>query len=123
MYQVINQFCVERIEDGAVVGVENPDYLAWRDAGNTPAPAAPPPPAEVTMRQAQLAMLAFTYQDGTNLLDKVNTLIAQQPRASQITWNASSVVQRGNALIAGLQPALGLTDAQIDQLFITAAGL
>lgn len=88
-----------------------------------PVPAASLVPGEVTMRQAQLAMLAFTFADGSILLDKVNTLIAQQSRASQVTWNASSTVQRGNPLIAALQPALGLTDAQIDQLFITAAGL
>lgn len=74
-------------------------------------------PAVVTMRQAQLALLA------AGLLDKINESIAKAPRAVQITWSTASTVERTNPLIASLQPALGLTDAQIDALFAQAANL
>ncbi|WP_290906245.1 hypothetical protein [Aquabacterium sp.] len=91
------------------------------------APPPPPPvlvngvPQEVTMRQAQLALL------GAGLLDAVDVAIAAIPgdagRAAQITWTKSSAVRRDNPLIAQLSAALGLTDAQIDGLFVAAAKL
>lgn len=78
-------------------------------------------PRTVTMRQARLALL------GAGLLDTVNNTIAgmagAQGQAAQIEWQYSSEVQRHKALVQSLGPALGLTDAQLDQLFITAATL
>jgi len=78
-------------------------------------------PQEVTMRQAQLALL------GAGLLDTVDTAIAAIPgdagRAARITWEKSSAVRRDNPLIAQLQGALGLTSEQIDALFVAAAAI
>jgi hypothetical protein len=78
-------------------------------------------PKQVTMRQAQLALLA------AGLLDDVEAAIAAIPgdagRAAQITWTKSSAVQRDNALIGQLAGALGLTSAEVDALFIQAAKL
>jgi hypothetical protein len=79
-------------------------------------------PEAVTMRQARLALL------GAGLLDTVDTVIAAivdetTRRAAGIAWDYSSEVQRHNGLVADLAPALGLTDEQVDALFITAATL
>lgn len=78
-------------------------------------------PKQVTMRQAQLALL------GAGLLDLVEDAIAAIPgdagRAAQITWTKSSAVQRTNPLINQLAAGLGLTGQQIDALFIQAATL
>jgi hypothetical protein len=78
-------------------------------------------PQEVTMRQAQLALL------GAGLLQHVNDAIAAIPGpagdAARITWEKSSAVRRDNALIAQLAVALGLTGPQIDALFVTASML
>lgn len=78
-------------------------------------------PAAVTMRQARLALL------GAGLLPSVEAAIdamAEPTRsAARIEWEYSNELQRGNALVAALGPSLGLTGAQIDQLFIAAAGI
>lgn len=80
-----------------------------------------PVPAEVTMRQARLALLA------AGLLDDVEAAIAgmDEPAktAAQIEWEYSNALQRDNALVAVLGPALGLSENQIDSLFRAAAQL
>jgi hypothetical protein len=85
------------------------------------APVAAVPPA-VTMRQARLALL------GAGLLDDVEAAIdaipdATQRAAARITWDHSQEVQRTNGLVVQLATALGLTEAQIDALFVEAATL
>lgn len=107
--------------DALSVSCDGAIYTIYED-GDTLPPPRPVSlvPGEVTMRQAQLAMLSVIEPDGSTLLDKVNALIAQQPRAAQVTWNASSSVQRGNPLVAQIGAALGLSSADLDQLFITA---
>ena len=78
-------------------------------------------PASVTMRQGRLALLA------AGKLAQVDAAIASLPEpqksAALIEWNFSNELQRGNAFVATLGAALGLSDAQVDQLFIQAAQL
>lgn len=85
------------------------------------AASAPPVPKVVTMRQARLALL------GAGLLDTVTTQIATLPspqkEAATIEWEYSQEVHRNKELVGVLAPMLGLTGAQIDQLFIAAATL
>ena len=82
---------------------------------------APVVPAEVTMRQARLALL------GAGVLADVDAAISAMPEptksAARIEWEYSGAVQRHNGFVAALGPALGLTEAQIDALFIAAAKL
>jgi len=99
---------------------------AWQqvpDADVPPVPAPPPPavPTAVTMRQARLALL------GAGLLDDIdaaiNGLPSPQKEAARIEWEYSQEVQRQNGFVSVLAPMLGLTEAQTDALFLTAAGL
>lgn len=87
-------------------------------AGPRPLPPVPP---SVTMRQARLALL------GAGLLSSVESAIdaMSEPASSaaRIEWDYSNEVQRHNGVVAALGPALGLSDAQIDALFRTAARL
>lgn len=74
------------------------------------------------MRQARLALLAV------GLLDDVDAAIAAIPdpstrRAAQIEWEFSNELQRANPFVATLGAALGLSPAQVDDLFIQASGL
>ncbi len=78
-------------------------------------------PASVTMRQGRLALLA------AGKLAQVDAAIASLPEPQKsgalIEWNYSNELQRNNAFVATLGGALGLTEAQVDQLFIAAAQL
>lgn len=86
-----------------------------------PPPPPPPIPSRVTMRQARLALL------GAGLLSTVNATIESmagvQGEAARIEWEYALSVERDSPLVAGLSAALGLTAAQLDALFTTAAGL
>lgn len=94
----------------------------WDGEAFTPAPPEPTPvPAAVTMRQARLALL------GAGLLDDIdaaiNALPSPQKEAARIEWEYSQEVQRHNGFVSILAPSLGLTEAQIDTLFIQAKTL
>lgn len=82
---------------------------------------APAVPQSVTMRQARLALL------GAGKLAMVDAAIDSMPEpqksAARIEWEYSNEVQRHNGFVAALGPALGMTAAQIDALFIAAAKL
>jgi hypothetical protein len=74
-------------------------------------------PQSVTPLQARLALL------GAGLLDQVEAAIAAGSRADQITWEFAPYVRRDYALIENLGTALGLTSAEIDDLFRAAVAL
>jgi len=78
-------------------------------------------PQSVTMRQARLAL------EGVGKLDDVDAAIAALSlptrKLAQIEWEYSNEVQRSNGIVSQLGPALGLTEAQIDALFVAAAAL
>lgn len=78
-------------------------------------------PQMVTMRQARLMLL------GAGLLDKVQGIIDSLPepqkKAALIDWDYSNTVERKFGLVSQLAPAMGMTEAQIDELFIAASKL
>lgn len=83
-------------------------------------PPAPTVPQSVTMRQARLALLAV------GKLDMINTVIAgiepaAQRQAIQIEWEYAQTVDRNSPWVAGLAPALALSEADLDSLFVFAA--
>lgn len=84
-------------------------------------PVVDPVPEVVTMRQARLALL------GVGMLAQVNAAVASMPGAegdaARIEWEFSSTVERHRPLVLSLIAALGLTDAQLDDLFRQAAAL
>jgi hypothetical protein len=86
-----------------------------------PPPPPPPLPTVVTMRQARLALL------GAGLLSQVNAAVAGMPgdagEAARIEWEFAGTVERNSALVQSLTGALGLTEDQLDALFVSAAAL
>jgi hypothetical protein len=78
---------------------------------------APVVPAQVTMRQARLALL------GAGMLSTVDQAVAGMTEAARIEWEYAATVERNSQLVAALAPLLGLTEAQLDDLFIQAATL
>lgn len=128
-YQLTKSTCVLRLSDGAMIPSDEgnadwQEYQSWLGQGNVPDPVPDPSavvPSAVTMRQARLALLA------AGKLDVVNAAIADMPgdqgKAARIEWEYSQEVQRHKALVLSLAPVLGLDNAQLDALFIMAAGL
>ena len=84
-------------------------------------PAPPVVPAEVTMRQARLALHA------AGLLASVEAAIDALPdpprSAARIEWDHSQTVQRNRGIVQQLGTALGMTSEQLDALFIAAAAI
>lgn len=82
-----------------------------------------PVPQSVTKRQARLALL------GAGLLDDVEAAIENitdpmQKRVAQIDWETADSVERSWPMLVQLAKGmLGMTDQQLDELFIAAATL
>ena len=79
--------------------------------------AHPTVPQVVTMRQARLAL------NSAGLLSAVQAVINAGSDEVKITWEYSSEVQRNNGLVPTMAASLGMTEEQIDNLFISASKL
>lgn len=82
----------------------------------------PPVPQTVTRRQARQALLL------AGLLDDVPTAIAAIPdeiqrRMAQIEWEDSLEFVRSRPLVIQISAALGLSEAELDEMFVTASTL
>jgi hypothetical protein len=82
-----------------------------------PPPTPPPVPAVISRRQARLALL------NAGLLDAVEAAIANAPPAVRITYEDATEWWRDDPLIAELARALGLSESQVDELFVKASRL
>lgn len=80
-----------------------------------------PAPNRVTMRQARLALLGAGY------LAQVDAAVAGMPgvegEAARIEWEYAAEVVRDSALTQAMAAVLGLTEAQMDALFVEAGKL
>jgi hypothetical protein len=82
-----------------------------------------PPPVEVTMRQAQLALLDFGITDASveAAIDQIADPDAQAK--ARIEWRRGGVVLRSSPMVALISEGLALTQPQLDSLFRKAATL
>lgn len=72
-------------------------------------------PKSVSPYQARVAL----HMAG--LLPSVETAIASAPVPAQIAWEYATVFERHSPFIEALSPMLGLTETQIDDLFLAAS--
>jgi hypothetical protein len=109
-----------KVLDSGVVRDATPDEVAEIEARKAQA-AIPVVPQTVTMRQATQALIL------AGLDDDVEAMLAAMPgtegKMARAEWLKSQVVERNRPLVIKMAGALGLTDEQLDQLFITAASL
>lgn len=82
---------------------------------------APEVPSVVTMRQARRALHAAGLLSSVEAA--IDTLAEPEKTAARIEWEYSSEMQRHNGFVAQLAPALSLSEAQLDALFVAAAAL
>jgi len=80
-----------------------------------------PVPEAVTMMQARVALIE------AGLIDQVETALAadtsQQGKVNAARWEYATEVRRNSDLVAGIGSMLGLTEAEKDALFISAAAV
>ena len=92
-----------------------PDYEPDGNGGWRRKPV--PVPLSVTPLQARRALLA------AGKLDAVSSAVAVADQDTKLAWDYATSVERGSSFVASLAAAIGLTDAQVDDLFRTAATL
>ena len=78
-------------------------------------------PKAITMRQRRLALLQAGLLSVVSAA--IESLPSPQKEAAQIEWEYSQEVQRHHRLVPLMGAALGLSEEQIDQLFILGATL
>lgn len=101
----------------------NRHYLALAASGApvaVPSVSSPEPVMFATAVSPFQARIAL-YEAG--LLHQVEALMAHPdtPQAAKIAWEYATVIDRNSAFIQSLGPALGLTEENIDALFLAAS--
>jgi len=82
-----------------------------------PAPQPTPPVTVVTPVQGRIALL------NAGLLDQAKAAVDAAGGATAIWWEYATIWERDNTLLNGLSATLGLSSAQVDQLFKLAAAI
>lgn len=76
-------------------------------------------PSEISIRQARLALLHYNLLDNVNSI--INSIEGPQGNAARIEWEYATSIKRDSQLVTSIIPLLGLTEDQIDELFILAS--
>ena len=106
----------------ALLTAQSQGQVISGDANGRPVATDPPvlPPSvpfSVTPFQAKAALFA------AGLLPAVEAAIAAAPKVAQLAWSDATEFTRDSPTIATMAAALGLTDAQVDALFIAAKAI
>ena len=123
MYKILNSKAVKRTSDNAVIPIApgNNDYVEyqkWIAEGNNPANADLE--SNVFKTTALKARLAL---EQSGLLASVNAHINTLSEKDKLIWEYSDVIQRDSPLLITSATALGLSDEQVDNLFLLADSL
>ena len=99
-------------ESGGTIGDE------WDGSTFTTPPAIIPVPQSVTRFQARGALLL------AGLLDDVETaMAARTDEMAKLAWQYAQEFRRDSPTIAVMAAAIGITETQLDDLFMVAAGI
>jgi hypothetical protein len=116
MYKLTQFPEIQRMVDGAFIppdpaNTDYQQYLEWIAAGNTPDPYVPPPtPIPATVTRFQALDTGRTY---INTLDPNNV--------QRLAWENATDWERTSPTLNALAAMLGLTDTEVDDLFVAAA--
>ncbi len=99
-------------------------YSISEDDSLAPPPPVPPTPVpeSVSPRQIREAMID-TNLNGTALIDAVEAAVAAGDRKLKNWWEFATSFERANPLVIAMAQGLGVTDQQLDDLFILAESL
>lgn len=117
-YDIIDKF-KDITKDGVVLSKEEQEkaFLETLGLKPPPEPALKPVPQVVEMRQARRALAR------AGLLSLVDALVKTLDEEMQVEWEFALTVRRDHPIVALAKSSLGLTDEQIDDLFIVASKL
>lgn len=107
-WEVVEMFTTQEDKDAAI-------------AADTEAKRVAAVPKVVTMRQARLALLGAGLLPGVTAA--INAMDSPQKEGAQIEWEYSQTVERDRGFVLLLGAALGLTELQLDNLFVAAGAL
>lgn len=116
-YDVVDKF-KDITKDGVVLSKEEQEKACLETLGlKSPEPARKPVPQVVEMRQARRALAR------AGLLSLVDALVKTLDEEMQVEWEFALTVRMDHPIVALAKSSLGLTDEQIDDLFIVASKL
>ena len=125
MYRLTqSETTVHRLTDNAFIPFDGgnrdyQEYLEWLAEGNEPEPYVAPPAPPVTQVTAYQAKIQLSR---SGLYDSVVTTVNTSDNPElKIAWEVATTFERNSQFILALQPELGLTDAQVDDLFQQAS--
>jgi len=87
---------------------------------------APDPAKVLAERSAGMVVSRFQAKaalSAAGLLDKTEALVARADPITQLAWAEVIEFRRNSPTILALQGAMGLTDAQLDALFLAASAI
>lgn len=129
----MNRYNILDGEGGSVVNtiMATPEFMAANHEHyeSVPLPPRTPGVVPVSPRQARLLLLNTdaTDQQYSNMLEQAEAIFdaMQEPEktAARIEWEFGTEVRRDSPLITQLAGAIGLTDQQIDAMFVAAKEL
>jgi hypothetical protein len=87
------------------------------------APPSPQPPPSIPQSVSRFQARAALHLSG--LLETVEAMMAapETPALAKLAWADAQEFKRNSPSLLGIAGALALTDAQLDDLFTTAAGI
>jgi len=96
-------------------------YEEWQYRQVPDLPVVPTVPNSITMRQARLAL----HSQGlyTAVSAAIDALPDPPKTEAIIEWEYSNEVQRRNGFVSSIAPILGLSEQDLDDLFILGASL
>lgn len=127
------------LTNARVVQLEQPTYDTWIAAGNPKAQAYEPIPDApglnhywdaavgqwveypVYLPQEISRLQGLIVLERNGLLAQCETLVAQSDLETKLAWANCSSFNRQSPMLLAVAGALGLTDAQLDQLFVDGA--
>jgi hypothetical protein len=126
-YQLTGEPWIYRVADQARIHPDHPDYqdyLAWVAGGNTPLPPSPEQLAEVRGHLECSDIQGLLAIEQAGLAAAFDAWATDPARTfADRAFLRATVWKRTNPILCAAAAELGLTDAQLDDLFRQAAAL
>jgi hypothetical protein len=128
-YKVLRSGMIRRgAADAAVYIPQSPanrdyaEFLAWQDAGGVP-DIEPEPPASIPSPVSRFQARAALHLAGQLAAVEALMQSPSTPVLARLAWQEAIEFRRESPTVAAMGAALGMSDADIDALFVAAAAI